>query len=269
MTEPVNRTILLLDIERYSDRDDIEQTYLRRMLYDVTDRTLESAGIDETLRLRADRGDSVMELIDANASVPALLRALLTQVPTELRGMNRLASSTVQMRLRVVVAAGYVAVDERDGWVGTDLNNACRLLDAQLLREALRERPNGMALCVSHDVHAGIVRHNHRGIPADDFHAITVGSKNGPLQAWLHGPVPGAQGAPPDHQDHSEGGKGPAAGSPGERPAPGSNALSFNGGAPHFGATHIGGIHYGVSGGTFLGDVHLRGTNGTGESERQ
>ena len=41
MTDPVSRTILLLDIERYSDRDDVEQAYLRRMLYDITDRVLE------------------------------------------------------------------------------------------------------------------------------------------------------------------------------------------------------------------------------------
>lgn len=42
MTHPVSRTILLLDIERFSDRDDVEQAYLRRMLYDVTDRALEA-----------------------------------------------------------------------------------------------------------------------------------------------------------------------------------------------------------------------------------
>lgn len=192
MTDPVSRTILLLDIEKYSDRDDIEQAYLRRMLYDVADRTLERAGIDERLRLRADRGDSVMELIDANASVTALLRALLTEVPTQLHAVNRMASSSAQIRLRGVVATGYVAVDEHDGWVGSDLNHACRLLDAQLLRTALRERRDDFALCVSESVHTGIVRHGHAGIPAEDFHPVTVDSKNGPLRAWLHGPVPGA-----------------------------------------------------------------------------
>lgn len=195
MTDPVSRTILLLDIERYSDRDDVEQAYLRRMLYDITDRALESAGIDERLRLRADRGDSVMELIDANASVTALLRALLTEVPDQLRAVNRMASSSAQIRLRGVVATGYIAVDEHDGWVGSDLNHACRLLDAGLLRAALRERPDDFALCVSESVHAGIVRHDHPGIPAQGFHAVTVDSKNGPLRAWLHGPVPhGAHG---------------------------------------------------------------------------
>ncbi|MFD8267610.1 hypothetical protein, partial [Streptomyces althioticus] len=214
MTHPVSRTILLLDIERFSDRDDVEQAYLRRMLYDVTDRALEAAGIDETLRTRADRGDSVMELIDANAPVTALMRALLTEIPTELRAVNRMASRSAQMRLRGVVAGGYVAVDGLHGWVGSDLNHACRLLDAALLRAALRERPDGFALCVSDSVYQGVVRHDHPGVPAADFHRVSVETKNGPLTAWLHGPVPSAG------EDHGEQGAGEAPGGSGDPPRP-------------------------------------------------
>uniref|UniRef100_UPI00215D9BA9 hypothetical protein n=1 Tax=Streptomyces sp. WELS2 TaxID=2749435 RepID=UPI00215D9BA9 len=210
MTDPVNRTILLLDIERFSHRDDVEQAYLRRMLYDITDRALQSAGIDETRRLRADRGDSVMELIDANAPVTALLRALLTEVPAELRAINRMASRSAQIRLRGVVANGFVAIDEHAGWVGSDLNHACRLLDAEVLRDALRERADDFALCVSDALYAGVVRHDHPGVPADAFHRVPVASKNGPLTAWLYGPVPGtaaqaaAGTAPGTHTDHGE-----------------------------------------------------------------
>ncbi|MFF8940858.1 hypothetical protein ACF1A5_01025 [Streptomyces sp. NPDC014864] len=223
MTDPVSRTILLLDIEKYSDRDDVEQAYLRRVLYDIADRALEQAGIDETLRSRADRGDSVMELIDANASVPALLRALLTEVPAQLHGYNRLASSTAQIRLRGVVATGYVAVDAHGGWVGSDLNHACRLLDAPLLRAALRERADGFALCVSEGVHLGIVRHDHAGVRAAAFHPVTLTGKNGPMRAWLHGPVPR------DGDDHGGTGEGkgeaPVPGSSGDGPAPGQRGV--------------------------------------------
>ncbi|MFF1331700.1 hypothetical protein ACFVYM_24815 [Streptomyces sp. NPDC058298] len=224
MSDPVARTILLVDIERYSDRDDVEQAYLRRMLYDITDRTLQRAGIDETLRLRADRGDSVMELIDANAPVTALLRALLSEVPAQLRAVNRMASRSAQIRLRAVLATGYVAVDEHDGWVGSDLNHACRLLDADILRAALRERADDFALCVSDPLYGGVVRHDHPGIPADGFHEVIVDSKNGPLTAWLHGPVPAAATGQ-DHREKGEapGGSGdppPAAGARTGRPSP-------------------------------------------------
>ncbi|MGG7608293.1 hypothetical protein ACQ5JZ_02430, partial [Streptomyces sp. ZG43] len=190
MNDPVNRTMLLVDIEKFSDRDDVEQAFLRRMLYDVVDRTMERAGIDETLRLRADQGDSVMEFIDPNVPVPQVLRSVISELPAQLKAVNRMASSAAQMRLRAVVASGFIALDERGIWVGSDLNHACRLLDADLLRAALRERPGDVALCVSQSVWTGIVRHHHLGIPAEEFHEVTLASKNGPLPAWLLGPVP-------------------------------------------------------------------------------
>ncbi|MFE0132744.1 hypothetical protein ACFWY6_14405 [Streptomyces sp. NPDC059037] len=265
MTDPVSRTILLLDIEKYSDRDNVEQAYLRRMLYNIADRVLESSGIDETRRLRADRGDSVMELIDASASVTALLRALLTEAPTELRAVNRMASKSAQIRLRAVLATGYVAVDDLDGWVGADLNHACRLLDADVLRLALRERPDDFVLCVSQSVHHGIVQHDYPGVPRDEFHAITVRSKNGPLQAWLHGPTPKGMQSPDVTSRPEEGAAStPAAGTRATPPGPVdlSNAS--------FGGSYVAGDQHGVSGnGTVYGDVHLGGGGAARRGERE
>ncbi|MEU6774620.1 hypothetical protein [Streptomyces sp. NPDC046759] len=251
MTDPVSRTILLLDIERFSDRDDVEQAYLRRMLYDITDRALEAAGIDETLRLRADRGDSVMELIEASAPVTALLRSLLTEVPAQLRTVNRMASRSAQIRLRGVVATGWVAVDEHDGWVGSDLNHACRLLDAQVLRAALRERSDDFVLCVSDPLYAGVVRHDHTGIPEAEFHAVTVDSKNGPLKAWLYGPVPAVAAG----EDHGDTGEGEASGGSGDRPTP--RVPPQSGPAPDRGAPAPGPVFGGavtIGGGTVRGE---------------
>ncbi|MGV9917034.1 hypothetical protein ACWDUK_07375 [Streptomyces cellulosae] len=37
-----NKAILLFDIERYADRDDVEQAYLRRTLYETADHILTS-----------------------------------------------------------------------------------------------------------------------------------------------------------------------------------------------------------------------------------
>ncbi|MEU1663300.1 hypothetical protein ABZ547_06780 [Streptomyces sparsogenes] len=279
MTDPVSRTILLFDIERYSDRDDVEQAYLRRMLYDVADRTLNAAGIDETQRQRADRGDSVMELIESGASVTALLRALLTEAPVHLRAINRMAAKSAQIRLRAVVSTGFVAIDDQGGWVGSDLNHACRLLDAKLLRAALAERDNDFALCVSDSVHQGIVRHGHPGIPPEDFHPVTLESKNGPLGAWLHGPLPGAlpgedRNADQSHrqshrndqgQEHGRSGGHEAGRSPAPAPSAAPHgsgpAFHFTGGAPSFGGSLVAGDQHGVSGGTVHGDVHLGGTD--------
>ncbi|WP_380790858.1 hypothetical protein ACFE3N_11340 [Streptomyces albidoflavus] len=291
MNDPVNRTMLLVDIEKFSDRDDVEQAFLRRMLYDVVDRTMERAGIDETLRLRADQGDSVMEFIDPNVPVPQVLRSVISELPAQLKAVNRMASSAAQMRLRAVVASGFIALDERGIWVGSDLNHACRLLDADLLRAALRERPGDVALCVSQSVWTGIVRHHHLGIPAEEFHEVTLASKNGPLPAWLLGPVPasgqaavtpGAAGPAPAPAPGASGERpGPAGGTeagpsgggsastsaPAPAPAPAPAAqppagIHFTGGAPVFGGGLVMGNQHGVSGGRVDGDVVLGSVGG-------
>ncbi|MEU3387952.1 hypothetical protein [Streptomyces albidoflavus] len=289
MNDPVNRTMLLVDIEKFSDRDDVEQAFLRRMLYDVVDRTMERAGIDETLRLRADQGDSVMEFIDPNVPVPQVLRSVISELPAQLKAVNRMASSAAQMRLRTVVASGFIALDERGIWVGSDLNHACRLLDADLLRAALRERPGDVALCVSQSVWTGIVRHHHLGIPAEEFHEVTLASKNGPLPAWLLGPVPasgqaavtpGAAGPAPAPAPGASGERpGPAGGTeagpsgggsastsaPAPAPAPAAQppaGIHFTGGAPVFGGGLVMGNQHGVSGGRVDGDVVLGSVGG-------
>ncbi|WP_210591661.1 hypothetical protein [Streptomyces sp. GESEQ-35] len=187
MTDPVYRTILLFDIEQFGKRDNVEQAYLRRILYDVVDATLLTAGVDETSRLRADRGDSVMELIDTHASVPTLAKTLLTETPALLHSKNRLIAESTRMRLRIVLSAGYVAVDDLGGWVGRDLNHAVRLLDCAPLKDALKDRGDDCVLCASDGVYQGVVRNGHLGVRPEDFHRITVETKEGPTVAWLHG----------------------------------------------------------------------------------
>ncbi|MFJ6391860.1 hypothetical protein ACIQJT_30090 [Streptomyces sp. NPDC091972] len=231
MTDPVYRTILLFDIEQFGKRDDVEQAYLRRMLYDVVDATLLAAGADETSRLRADRGDSVMELIDTHVSVPVLAKTLLSETPAHLHSKNRLIADGTRMRLRMVLSAGYVAVDELGGWVGRDLNHAVRLLDSEPLKAALRNRGDDWVLCASDGVYQGVVSNGHLGVRPEDFHRITLETKEGPTVAWLHG-------APADPTP--------------EAPAGDSRTDSSTGGtaSAQHNETRVRGDHYGPSGGS-------------------
>lgn len=118
MSEPVHHTILLFDIERFGGRDDVEQTFLRRKLYDIVEDTLVSAGVEQTQQYREDRGDGLIALISSEISKAALLRTLLTTTPGLLHHYNRLAASSTQMRLRIVLASGEVAHDPREGVTG-------------------------------------------------------------------------------------------------------------------------------------------------------
>jgi hypothetical protein len=286
MTEPVNRTILLLDIERFSRRDDVEQAFLRRALGSVAEDTLGEAGVEGPQQYREDRGDALIILISPDVSKATLLRALLTTTPETLRAYNRFAASSTQMRLRIVLAAGEVALDPREGTiggiVGHDLNQACRLLDAPVLRDALRQRPEeDCVLCVSTPVYEGVVRHGHRGLRKEEFHRVAVTVKDDHLDAWLHGPVPeghgsgqGAQGtqgavrgsartSAPESAPEPGAASAPASApisAPGKAPAPakasdGGVTFTFNGGSPSFGGGLAAGDQTAVSGGRVGGDV--------------
>ncbi|MEU5209726.1 hypothetical protein [Streptomyces sp. NPDC020742] len=268
MSDPVHHTILLFDIERFGGRDDVEQTFLRRKLHDIVEDTLVDAGVEQTQQYREDRGDGVIALISSDISKAALLRTLLTTTPGLLHHYNRLAASTTQMRLRIALASGEVAHDARDGVtggiVGHDLNQACRLLDAGVLRRALAQRPDDpCVLCVSDPVYQGIVRHGHLGVPREAFHRIDVAAKDGRITAWLHGSAPQEE-APPHRADDVPDpvGDGPAR-SPraasGTASDPRAVTFNFYGGAPSIGGSVVAGDQHGVSGGQLHGDVHLGG----------
>ncbi|MFE1548065.1 hypothetical protein [Streptomyces sp. NPDC058718] len=282
MREPVNRTILLFDIERFSRRDDVVQAVLRRTFHKIVDQTLEAAGVEATQQYREDRGDGLIVLLSGDVAKTVLLRSLLTTTPELLHEHNLLASDSAQMRLRIVLAAGEVAHDPHagttGGLVGHDLNQACRLLDAEVLRSALAERRDEhCVLAVSAPVYEGVVRHGHRGVRPELFRRADVTVKDGVLPAWIHrgaapDRAPGSEaetardsvtaatdatdGAPAEKASAPAGAPAPAA-APQERPA---GAVFHFHGAPVIHGSLVGGDQHGVSGGQVTGDVVLGGT---------
>lgn len=271
MREPVNRTILLFDIEKFSRRDDMVQAVLRRALSTIVDQTLEAVGVEPTQQYREDRGDGLIVLLSGDVAKTALLRVLLTTTGDFLHQHNLLASDSAQMRLRMVLATGEVAHDPQarttGGVVGHDLNQACRLLDADALRDELAARPSEHAvLAVSASVYEGIVRHGHRGVRPDLFRRADLGVKDGSLAAWIHrGTGEHASGTSDGEPSAS---RPPASGrpapvsapqAPASEPAPSdSTAAGFHfHGSPVFQGSFVMGNQTGVSGGQVAGDVVL------------
>ncbi|MBL1067746.1 hypothetical protein [Streptomyces sp. 7-21] len=254
MSEPVHRTILLADIEKSGQGDDVVQQVRRDQMYETVQSALEAAGVRPADTRLEDRGDGVMALIQPHVPKTALLRALLTQLPPRLYDYNRLAAHSARVRLRMVLAAGEVTLHTVpggvEGAVGWDLNQAYRLLDCDPLRRALAQREEGedVALCVSDAVYQGVVRHEHHGIRRDAFRPFTAEGKEGQLRGWLY--EPGRAG-----QDVS-GGNTEAGAEPERRaPRPAHPSGGNPGPRPAHGGAYVAGDQYGVAGGTVNGDV--------------
>jgi hypothetical protein len=196
MGDPVYKTILLLDIQRFGPRLHLEQAEAHRVLYTILQDTLAGAAIEQTNVRIEDRGDGAFILLDPTVAKVRVIRALLTQLPTALYDYNRLASEAAQVRLRVVLHAGDVEITD-NGAVGPVLVEAFRLLNSAALRAALDETGEPSVLCVSDTIHHDVIRHNHSGIRAEHFRPMVADSKEGDRAAWVHSPgTPGQPKAP-------------------------------------------------------------------------
>ncbi|MBV9379894.1 MAG: hypothetical protein JO242_04400 [Streptosporangiaceae bacterium] len=99
--------------------------------------------------------------------VPELAR-LLAERASRLPHAER---ASREMRLRVVLHAGEVHRDV-NGPFGEEIDLACRLLDAQPLRDCLRQTRQPLVLAVSEYIYQEIVRHGYKGIPRENFRRL-------------------------------------------------------------------------------------------------
>jgi hypothetical protein len=191
---PVHRSIVVVDIEASTTRTNPERGELRRVLYALLDQALRLAGINAGhLEPMADRGDGVLILIKPYDDVPktVLLGVFIPALATLLAEHNvRISHPALRIRLRAVVHAGEIHDDGR-GFYGEDLDVAFRLLNAQKVKETLRETPAApLVLVVSEAIFTGIVR--HRYVDADGYEPLVrVRVAELSHRGWVHLPPPG------------------------------------------------------------------------------
>ncbi|MFV2179085.1 effector-associated domain 2-containing protein, partial [Actinomadura sp. LOL_011] len=113
-----------------------------------------------------------------------------------------------RIRLRVAVHTGEARHDG-NGIVGTAVNHAFRILDAQPFKDALKESGAWLAVVVSQRVHDDVVRHGPGTIDPDEYRPIDIAVKETEGTAWVR--VPGAPSTPPAHRIGAEIAERPAA----------------------------------------------------------
>jgi class 3 adenylate cyclase len=197
---PRHRAIVALDIEQSTSRPDTVKAELRRMIYELFDEALLSAGICKRHRDRfVDRGDGVLALIHPvdqapkavllNRAAPALSQ-LLADYNASIPAASR---SRWQLRVRAVVHAGEVHYDA-NGCFGEALDIAFRLLDAPGVKKTLRTADGSLSLVISDDIYRTVVRHGYDGIDQHGFRPLVrvhvAGSR---YTGWIHIPQEAAQ----------------------------------------------------------------------------
>ncbi len=127
-------------------------------------------------------------MIPPNVSLVRLLDPFVDRLEVALRHDRMLHSEPARMRLRLAIHDGEVLA-ESSGWAGHDVIEACRLVDAEPLRQALRDEPEAnVAVIVSERVHRGAVRDGYGSIRPETFTEVDVVVKTFRSRAWIHLP---------------------------------------------------------------------------------
>lgn len=184
--EPSYRSIVAVDIEGFGDpsRDDPVRMVLRKTLGDQLTLALDRAGIDLGLTERFDTGDGCFLVLDPRVSKARLLDAAVWFLPTTLGRWNQRVADPARFRLRVAVNAGELLRDS-SGWVGEALNTTFRLLNAGVVKAALRASAVPLALVVADAVYQGIIRHGHGSSDPEAYVPVGIAEKETDATAWL------------------------------------------------------------------------------------
>jgi hypothetical protein len=109
---------------------------------------------------------------------------MITALCTRLARFNATAATGARMRLRFVLSAGELRRDEYD-YFGNALNEACWLLDSQVLRDCLDDSHTDAVLMVSNTMYENVIRHGYGDIDPATYQPRTVPLKTGEVLTWV------------------------------------------------------------------------------------
>ncbi|MFD1151561.1 hypothetical protein [Saccharothrix hoggarensis] len=179
-------SFVIVDIERYGRRADDDQRWLRDQMYGVLREAVRKAGVDWAACETQDRGDSVILFVPASVPKIEITETFVEGLDRELTRYNRRSAESVRMRMRVALHAGEVSRDER-GWIGTELNTACRMVDLQRARDVLAANPAANLVLVVSDLwFTSVVKQDPVLVDHFRFTRVPFVAKEVDSHAWVH-----------------------------------------------------------------------------------
>ncbi|WP_229908250.1 hypothetical protein [Amycolatopsis oliviviridis] len=164
---------------------------VRRMLFGLLADAFEASGIAWEACLKRDTGDGMIVVVPPHFPKFRLLLPLLSQLAAELAKYNVVTEPELRIRVRVAIHAGEVTLDEY-GVTGRPKVLLARLLDSQVLRDALADAPDGspVVVLVSDRFHEDVQDQGGPGLDTMSYRQVLVREKETEVDAWLHVPTP-------------------------------------------------------------------------------
>jgi class 3 adenylate cyclase len=202
-TGPIQRSVLVLEVEPSGHPSDPEIGELRSAMHRVLDEAVARAGLADASIDIEDHGDRALIVVDAPPLV--LLDPFAERLIAVVREQNTSVEASAWLRLRVALHAGPVHAGAH-GWSGDTIDAVRAICDAPPVKATLqRADRTQLVLAVSDLLYKQVVRHGYRSINPATYgpvHVERIGER-----AWVR--VPGYP-APPTEPERPADAAAPA-----------------------------------------------------------
>lgn len=185
---PCRRLLVSVDMQRYSQRDNIAQHRAQQVFHSVMADAVRTVGLDRSGWKTQPGGDSELAILPVDTPEPTVVGALASCLDRILRQENRHLLPQAKVRLRMAVHEGLVHLDSANGYAGDAVNTVCRLRDAGCLKQALAVfQDAALALIVSEPIYREVVAQRYDGIRDNRFRRIFIDDEEKQFrsEAWM------------------------------------------------------------------------------------
>lgn len=192
----VHGTVLVVDVAGYGGlhRNNRHQVNIRRGLYGVLSRVLTGAGIPWDECRHENCGDGILVIVPPTTPKSPLVEGLPQRLHTLLREYNDGHPAEEQIRLRLALHAGEIQYDDH-GVAGRAVNLAFRLVDSEVLRDALAGSSGDLAVITSSWFYEEVVWHSD----VTGFYSVSLDNKETSTTAWIWLPGSSTAKVAPTH----------------------------------------------------------------------
>jgi hypothetical protein len=172
-----------LDVAGYGTRSAPAQNEIQRRLPLLVVDSLADCGMDLISIDHEWTGDGINAVMPADFDPTVVLPVLIRSLAANLGADN--ARSVDRIRLRMAVGVGLVE-QSAAGFGGPMIVDTNRLVGSAPLRAALAAYPCAdLAVAISDQVHATVIRPGYPGIPGSQFNRVNVVAKEFTGPAWI------------------------------------------------------------------------------------
>jgi hypothetical protein len=173
----------VLDVAGYGARSAPLQNEVQRRLPPLVINTLAECGMDLDYVEHEWTGDGINAVMPADMDPTVVLPVLIRSLAANLGADN--ARGADRIRLRMAIGVGLVE-HSRTGFGGPMIIDINRLVDCAPLRAALSAyQAADLAVAISDQVHATVIRPGYPGIPEAQFNRVDVVEKEFAAPAWI------------------------------------------------------------------------------------